>query len=57
MTQGGRPIDSVWKFYIKVEDGGKIRAKCLLEKSLAASYECCVHITKVWSGGQWVSSI
>ena len=27
MVQGGRPIDSVWKFYIKVEDGGKIRAK------------------------------
>ena len=29
MAQGGRPIDSVWKFYIKVEDGGKIRAKCI----------------------------
>ncbi|KAI6659559.1 hypothetical protein LOD99_14482 [Oopsacas minuta] len=29
MAQGGRPIDSVWKFFIKVEDGGKIRAKCI----------------------------
>ena len=29
MAQGGRTIDSVCKFYIKVEDGGKIRAKCI----------------------------
>ena len=29
MAQGGRPIDSVWKYFIKVEDGGKIRAKCI----------------------------
>ncbi|KAI6651282.1 hypothetical protein LOD99_5430 [Oopsacas minuta] len=29
MAQGGRPIDSVCKFFIKVEDGGKIRAKCI----------------------------
>ncbi|KAI6647466.1 hypothetical protein LOD99_12462 [Oopsacas minuta] len=29
MAQRGRPIDSVWKFFIKVEDGGRIRAKCI----------------------------
>ena len=29
MEQGGRPIDSVWKYFIKVEDGGKTREKCI----------------------------
>ena len=49
MNQGGRPVDSVWQYFMKIEEGGKVsKAKCI-NCGLSISAEACrlrYHIEK-----------